>query len=210
MIRISISKKIIDKYTLDQCIGHGGFGFAFTATNKENGNKVVIKKIDFSQYQGRVRELCKQEGILLSSLNHENIVKCHEYFIEDDSEYIVMEFIEGGDLEKRIEKQKQNGEKFDEFLIIKWILEICDALKYCNEKNIIHRDIKPNNIFIDKNNSAKLADFGISKVLESKTQEAVTGIGTKEYLAPEVLERKSYSFSCVSGVWELFYSSYVS
>ena len=50
MIRISISKKIIDKYTLDQCIGHGGFGFAFTATNKENGTKVVIKKIDFSRY----------------------------------------------------------------------------------------------------------------------------------------------------------------
>ena len=201
MITIDISRRIIDKYDIKTLIGRGGFGLALLAIDKEKGDKVVIKQVDFKDKTGRSLELCQQEGSLLSSLSHQNIAKCKEFFIEDHYQYIVMDYIEGGDLEKKIEEHKKDNEKFDEFIIIKWILEISNALKYCNDKNIIHRDIKPNNIFIDKNNSAILADFGISKILERKTEEALTCIGTKVYVAPEMLLRKKHSFSF--DIWSL-------
>ena len=200
-VEIEISKKIVEKYDLQNIIGRGGFAWAFSGIDKEKGNKVVIKQVNIGKYEGHILDLCIQEGKLLSSLSHENIVKCHECFIEDNYQYIVMEYIEGGDLSNIIEKQKKSGEKFDEFIIIKWILEISKALKYCNEKNVIHRDIKPNNILIDQNNSAKLADFGVSRILERKSEVASTYAGTEIFMAPEVLQRKKYSFSC--DIWSL-------
>ena len=101
-----------------------------------------------------------------------------------------MEFAEGGDLSKRINEQKEIV-PFKEEIIIAWFLELCNAVKYCQERHTLHRDLKPLNIFLTKDDHIKLVDFGISKILNSTKEFANTQIGSSE-----VKKGENYSYSC--------------
>lgn len=85
-----------------------------------------------------------------------------------------MEFCEYGDLAYHVRKKKQKGEKFSETEIMNWFVQLCLSLEYVHSRKILHRDLKTQNIFLTKNNTTKLGDFGISKVLESTTDHAMT------------------------------------
>ena len=112
-----------------------------------------------------------------------------------------MENAEGGDLDNKIKQQRKKG-YFSEERIITWFLEICQAIKYIHDKQILHRDLKPKNIFLTKNEVIKLGDFGISKVLNSMEDKTNTYAGTYLYMSPEVIkDNESYSFSC--DIWSL-------
>ncbi|XP_042077083.1 serine/threonine-protein kinase Nek1 [Haplochromis burtoni] len=98
-------------------------------------------------------------------MSHPNIVQYKESFEEGGCLYIVMDYCEGGDLFKKINSQK--GVLFSEAQILDWFVQICLALKHVHDRKILHRDIKSQNIFLTKDGTVQLGDFGIARVLNS-------------------------------------------
>jgi len=95
-----------------------------------------------------------------------------------------MEYAECGDLSKSIVAKKSQKQFFDENQILDWFTQICLAMKHVHDRKILHRDIKGQNIFITKNNTLKLGDFGIARVLNKTMDKARTVVGTPYYLSP--------------------------
>jgi len=112
-----------------------------------------------------------------------------------------MEFCECGDLASAIKDWKKEGGTFSEEEILNWFIQICIALEYIHGRKILHWDIKSQNIFLTSNGTVKLGDFGISKLLETTNEAAMTVVGTPYYMSPEVCENKPYTFK--SDVWAL-------
>ena len=105
----------------------------------------------------------------------------------------------GGDLQNKIKSQK--GKLFQENLVLDWFTQICLAIKHIHDKKILHRDLKSQNVFLNKNGIVKLGDFGISKCLTHTLQKVQTIVGTPYYLSPEIVQNKPYSFK--SDIWSL-------
>jgi serine/threonine-protein kinase len=125
------------------------------------------------------------EAKAISMLQHQNIVNIYEYGENDGVKYFAMQFVEGEDLSKRIQQKKT----IPVTEVIDVTKQICRGLRYAHSKNVIHRDIKPQNVLIDRNNVCLLSDFGIAKIFES-TNLTMTGmaVGTPEYMSPEQAE----------------------
>jgi len=130
---------------------------------------------------------------ILSELNHDNIIKMHEYFVDSDHFYIILDLIEGVDLYKYFIKTGTILEN-DAKIIMKQILS---TLNYLHTKGIIHRDVKPENILIEKRNDnikVKLIDFGSGCYFQKK-RKLTQIVGSSYYVAPEVIN-KNYTYKC--------------
>nr|KAF6401876.1 NIMA related kinase 1 [Rousettus aegyptiacus] len=189
----------MDKYVRLQKIGEGSFGKAILVKSTEDGKQYVIKEINISRMSNKEREESRREVAVLANMKHPNIVQYRESFEENGSLYIVMDYCEGGDLFKRINAQK--GILFQEDQILDWFVQICLALKHVHDRKILHRDIKSQNIFLTKDGTIQLGDFGIARVLNSTVELARTCIGTPYYLSPEICENKPYNNK--SDIWAL-------
>nr|XP_045009315.1 serine/threonine-protein kinase Nek1 isoform X2 [Jaculus jaculus] len=189
----------MEKYVRLQKIGEGSFGKAVLVKSTEDGRQYVIKEISISRMSSKEREESRREVAVLANMKHPNIVQYRESFEENGSLYIVMDYCEGGDLFKRINAQK--GSLFQEDQILDWFVQICLALKHVHDRKILHRDIKSQNIFLTKDGTVQLGDFGIARVLNSTVELARTCIGTPYYLSPEICENKPYNNK--SDIWAL-------
>ncbi|XP_055969803.1 serine/threonine-protein kinase Nek1 isoform X1 [Sorex fumeus] len=189
----------MEKYARLQKIGEGSFGKAILVKSTEDGRHYVIKEISISRMSNKEREESRREVDLLADMKHPNIVQYKESFEENGCLYIVMDYCEGGDLFKRINAQK--GILFQEDQILDWFVQICLALKHVHDRKILHRDIKSQNIFLTKDGTVQLGDFGIARVLNSTVDLARTCIGTPYYLSPEICENKPYNNK--SDIWAL-------
>ncbi|XP_054846378.1 serine/threonine-protein kinase Nek1 isoform X1 [Eublepharis macularius] len=189
----------MDKYIKVQKIGEGSFGKAILVKAKENGRQYVIKEISISKMSNKEREESRREVAVLANMKHPNIVLYRESFEEGGCLYIVMDYCEGGDLFKKINAQR--GVLFSEDQIMDWFVQICLALKHVHDRKILHRDIKSQNIFLTKDGTIQLGDFGIARVLNSTVELARTCIGTPYYLSPEICENKPYNNK--SDIWAL-------
>ncbi|XP_068798575.1 serine/threonine-protein kinase Nek1 isoform X17 [Struthio camelus] len=189
----------MDKYIKVQKIGEGSFGKAILVKAKENGQQYVIKEINISKMSNKEREESRREVAVLANMKHPNIVLYRESFEENGCLYIVMDYCEGGDLFKKINAQK--GILFSEDQILDWFVQICLALKHIHDRKILHRDIKSQNIFLTKDGTVQLGDFGIARVLNSTVELARTCIGTPYYLSPEICQNKPYNNK--SDIWAL-------
>nr|XP_055241761.1 serine/threonine-protein kinase Nek1 isoform X8 [Gorilla gorilla gorilla] len=189
----------MEKYVRLQKIGEGSFGKAILVKSTEDGRQYVIKEINISRMSSKEREESRREVAVLANMKHPNIVQYRESFEENGSLYIVMDYCEGGDLFKRINAQK--GVLFQEDQILDWFVQICLALKHVHDRKILHRDIKSQNIFLTKDGTVQLGDFGIARVLNSTVELARTCIGTPYYLSPEICENKPYNNK--SDIWAL-------
>ncbi|XP_026190198.1 serine/threonine-protein kinase Nek5 [Cyclospora cayetanensis] len=185
-------------YELLKCIGEGAYGRAYLATDT-NGNTVVAKVIDVGRVPQKERMACIDEVKLLAALDHPFIVRYLDSYVEGQSLHIVMSFCDGGDLAGLLRAREDQNAPLPEKQIIRWLAQLLMAVKYTHQNKIIHRDIKSQNIFIEKNNRLRLADFGISKALESTQAQAKTFIGTPYYLSPELCKGSPYGPS--SDVW---------
>uniref|UniRef100_A0A8C3DS34 non-specific serine/threonine protein kinase n=1 Tax=Corvus moneduloides TaxID=1196302 RepID=A0A8C3DS34_CORMO len=181
----------MDKYIKVRKIGEGSFGKAILVKAKENGQQYVIKEINISKMSNKEREESRREVAVLANMKHPNIVLYRESFEENGCLYIVMDYCEGGDLFKKINAQK--GILFSEDQILDWFVQICLALKHIHDRKILHRDIKSQNIFLTKDGTIQLGDFGIARVLNSTAELARTCIGTPYYLSPEICQNKPYN-----------------
>jgi NIMA (never in mitosis gene a)-related kinase len=126
-----------------------------------------------------------------------------ESFLSENSVCIVTEYCEGGDLEKRLNKLRKEGERLSEEKIYKWLVQLISAFNYIHNfsetEAILHRNLKPANIFL-KNENIKIGDFGISRILLNGEQ-ATSFIGTPYYMSPEVIDNKTYGSK--SDIWSL-------
>ncbi|XP_077948362.1 serine/threonine-protein kinase Nek4 isoform X6 [Gasterosteus aculeatus] len=181
-------------------VGKGSYGEVNLVKHKTDRKQYVIKKLNLTTSSKRERRSAEQEAQLLSQLRHPNIVTYRESWEGDDCQlYIVMGFCEGGDLYHRLKQQK--GELLPERQVVEWFVQIAMALQYLHERNILHRDLKTQNIFLTKTNIIKVGDLGIARVLENQNDMASTLIGTPYYMSPELFSNKPYNHK--SDVWAL-------
>jgi len=155
----------------------------YKVLNQEDQNIYCMKRVEIEDNLEKI----KKEAETLSELKSEYIVKYYESFEENNYFYIIMEYCET-DLEKLIKKCKNDKKIISEELILKYVFEICDGLREIHSKNLIHRDLKPGNLFINKENKIKIGDFGISEKLKIKNKDNTTQNirGTPNYVAPEL------------------------
>ncbi|XP_032467122.1 serine/threonine-protein kinase Nek5 isoform X4 [Phocoena sinus] len=190
----------MDKYDVIKAIGEGAFGKAYLAKEKSDSKHCVIKEINFEKMPIQEKEASKKEVILLAKMKHPNIVTFFSSFQENNRLFIVMEYCDGGDLMKRIKKQR--GVLLSEDQILSWFVQISLGLKHIHDRKILHRDIKTQNIFLSKNGMvAKLGDFGIARVLNNTMELARTCVGTPYYLSPEICQNKPYNNK--TDIWSL-------
>lgn len=188
------------KYQKIREIGRGSFGQAILVKNIQNDTLYVMKIIPVQRLPPEQQQAAMNEVNVLKMLKHENIIEYHESFTTPDGYLcIVMSYADGGDIYQKIHEAK--GQHFLEEQIIDWFAQIACGLKHIHDRNILHRDLKTQNIFLTKDNKIKLGDFGISKILNSENDLANTFIGTPYYLAPELCENKGYNQK--SDVWAL-------
>jgi serine/threonine-protein kinase len=174
----------IGKYFVKRLLGQGGMGQVYHAHDPVIGRDVAIKII-YPQL-ATDPELTRRflhEARSAGRLHHPNIVIIYECSEEKGVPYIVMEYLEGRDLNSIISAQEPIG--LDQKLDI--IRQACDALAYAHQHGIVHRDIKPSNIFILKNGLVKIIDFGLAKVGMTQLTQVGKVVGTPYYIAPERL-----------------------
>lgn len=171
-----------DRYRIEKQLGKGGMGAVYLALDTVLQTKVAVKINQNPRQEGREQFL--QEARLLAALRHPNLPRVIDYFVIEDSQYLVMDFIPGDDLGTIVKRDgKQDVDK-----VISWARQLGKALNYLHtqEPPVIHRDIKPGNIKITPRGEVILVDFGIAKSSEA-TQETSTGARglTPGYSPPE-------------------------
>lgn len=178
------------RYTLGEVIGEGGYsvvklGISNTALKQKVAVKIVTRK-DLTKED---EESLRNEVSILNELKHPNIVRQLDFFEEPKFFYIVLEYLDGGELFDRIVKKVCYNEKEARDCV----LLVLKAIKHCHDRNIIHRDLKPENLLLtSKEDDAdmKLADFGFAIKVDGDSADAQ--LGTPGYIAPEILECKNY------------------
>ena len=189
------------KYRIIGILGQGGFGITYLAEQTSLGRKVAIKEFFMKEHCNRdnntsqvsvgtigskdLVERFKQkflkEARTIASFTSSNIVNVFDVFEENGTAYYVMEYLEGKSLKRLVD---ENG-TLPEEVAVKYIRQVCNALKEVHENNMLHLDVKPANIMLDKKGNAVLIDFGISKHYdESGAQTSSAGVGISEGFAP--------------------------
>ncbi len=173
---------MVNKYKINNLVGIGGMCKVYRATDEKLDRYVALKILNEELAKdNRERERFLREAKNCANLHHKNIVSVFDTGIFNDNPFIAMEFVEGTNLEKLLEKKQPLPQLLD---IIK---EITKALEFAHEKGVIHRDLKPANILISKDEIVKVADWGLSKTSKDKANLTRTGmvLGTPQYMAPE-------------------------
>lgn len=179
-----------------ELIGRGGMGAVFKARQASLDRFVALKVLPGDwKAAGNFPERFEREAKILAGLNHPGIVTIHEFGERNGRYFFTMEFVDGTDLERMI----RSGELTPN-LGLKLIPQICDAIQFAHDRGVVHRDIKPGNILVDRNGRVKVADFGIAMLggsreldfhssVERDSQTSLTDpnwvVGTPRYMAPE-------------------------
>jgi serine/threonine protein kinase len=171
-------------------IGKGGFSTVILARKLDTGYLYAIKCLKLNQDNIEDRESVLMEMIIMKELNHPFIVEFKGVIESEGMIFIVMEFCPGGELLRYIESGVVN-EDWAKFVFC----EILAALEYLHSKNILYRDIKPENIMIDHDGHVKLIDFGLSKQLTSKHGYTYSFCGSSRYLSPEMQNGEAHSLT---------------
>ncbi len=180
------------RYELLGEIGRGGMGIVYRAIHPDSGKFVAVKKLVLENIaqdkKAEFKDRFKREAYTIARLKHPNIVDVLDICIEGDSFYYVMEFLDGDSLRKDLVRR---GGKMTVEQLYPVLAQVGTALALAHSMNIVHRDVKPDNIFILKDGSVKLTDFGIARAAEYEESNLTkTGImmGTLNYVSPEQLQ----------------------
>ncbi|KAF2142846.1 uncharacterized protein K452DRAFT_225804 [Aplosporella prunicola CBS 121167] len=212
-LREVVSKeKPLDSYNKQKKIGQGASGSVYVARIRESapspmarrllaehGNKaqVAIKQMDLRN-QPR-KELIVNEIIVMKDSKHPNIVNFLDAFLQEEQSelWVVMEFMEGGALTDVID----NNSTITEDQIATICFETCKGLEHLHNQNIIHRDIKSDNVLLDARGNVKITDFGFCAKLTEQRSKRATMVGTPYWMAPEVVKQKEYGSKV--DIWSL-------
>jgi len=182
-----LESKIGGRYQVVQLIGAGGMGRVFQAVDIETGKAVAAKVLTVSDEVSLDMLLrFQQEGAVLSTLNHPNIVGVYGTHLEKHASCIVMELLEGRPLSDILRSERLSLARIKHLA-----RQVASALAYAHSRAIIHRDIKPHNIMVLVDDHVKVTDFGVARILrEGSTLATATGmtLGTPLYMAQEQIE----------------------
>src|SRR3954454_6529869 len=195
----------LEGYTIDAPISAGAMGAVYRAHRTADATPVAIKRLLDTRHVARF----EIEARLLATLKHPGVVNVVDYFTHSTGVYLVMEMIEGKDLAVVLEERGNPGLPVGE--AIEYTRQVCEALQYVHDQQIVHRDIKPANLIdVPDDRGMVIVDFGVARQLGDAEQvdAGTVGIGTPRYMAPEVfaggtVSARSEVFSLGATAWTL-------
>ena len=176
--------QIVGNYELLERIAEGGMGTVYKGRHRFSGQIVAVKVVAAHMTSNQVLlKRFEQEYQAAKQLNHPNIVKALEYGDAGSTPYLVMEFVDGESLGRKIEREGKMPERD----AVRLIAQVAQGLHRAHKEKLIHRDVKPDNILVTSDGQAKLADLGLVKEVETELNLTRTGrgLGTPHFMAPE-------------------------
>ncbi|EAZ04841.1 hypothetical protein OsI_27019 [Oryza sativa Indica Group] len=172
------------KYEMGRALGEGHFGKVKLARHADTGAAFAIKILDRQRILAmKIDEQIKREIATLKLLKHPNVVRLHEVSASKTKIYMVLEYVNGGELFDKIALKGKLSEKEGR----KLFQQLMDAVSYCHEKGVYHRDLKPENVLVDAKGNIKVSDFGLSALPQNQRKDGLlhTTCGSPNYIAPE-------------------------
>jgi serine/threonine-protein kinase len=187
--RIEVGQILAGNWRIEGLLGEGAVGQVFGAINVRDGVRAAIKVVHDPHMDATERARFEREARIATQLRGEHTVRALEAgTLEDGRPYIVMERLDGEDLERRVLRDGPQAPTN----VVKWGLDACAALEEAHGLGIVHRDLKPANLFLARSSRGsilKVLDFGLSKVPDTSSQqrltESLTSFGSPAYMAPE-------------------------
>jgi Protein kinase domain/GAF domain len=194
-----------DRYEVIAPISSGAMGAVYRAVDRETDREVAIKRLLDVRNAARF----EIEARLLSSLSHPRVVKVLDHAGDEEGLYIVMELVRGTDLGAQLKERGRPGLPPEE--AIEYARHACEALQYVHDQQIVHRDVKPQNLILAES-GVMLVDFGVARAIGSDETVGTIAVGTPRYMAPEVFAGGTVSaasdiFSLAATLWTLMVGS---
>jgi serine/threonine protein kinase len=174
---------VIPGYELVAELGRGGMGVVYKAEHSQLKRSVAIKVILAGQFaNGEARARFLAEGQALARLQHPGIVQIHDLGQHDDKPYLILEFVEGGSLDGRL-----NGTPWEPVAAATLVAKLARTMQFVHDVGVLHRDLKPANVLLTAAGEPKISDFGLAKQLDAGAALTASGavVGTPSYMAPE-------------------------
>lgn len=197
---LAVGDILQDRYRIEAKLDQGGMASVYKAWDTRLELFVAVKEMIPQPMRGpkalaQLRHQFKREAQTLARIAHPNLVRVTDFFSQRDSEYLVMDFVEGESLGARIERVGALPEE----QVLKWAAQLLSALAYCHGQGVIHRDIKSHNVIIRPDEQAVLVDFGLVKLWDPNdpyTKTVVRGLGTPAFAPPEQFEASEHTDEC--------------
>ena len=189
-----------DRYEVLAPISSGAMGAVYRAADREAGTEVAVKRLVDVRHAARF----EIEARLLEQLRHPRVVRVIDYFLDDTGQYLVMDLVQGADLGGLLKQHGRPGLPVENS--IDYVRQTAEALQYVHEQQIVHRDVKPQNLILG-DGGVTLVDFGVARELGDE-DEGTVGIGTPRFMAPEVfaggtVSPRSDVFGLAATAWTL-------
>lgn len=188
-----------DHYLILDCLGEGGMGTVLRALNLNLNRLEALKTVLSSMGEGtqdssHARERFEREARVLASLDHPCITRIYHAGRAGSTSFIAMEFVRGKSLKEKVDAANAKGNSVPVWIACQYMVQVADALQHAHEHNVIHRDVKPNNIMISDSGELKVLDLGIARLFRpagapvggsTKLTQNASGLGTPEVMSPE-------------------------
>ncbi|CAO3625578.1 unnamed protein product [Cunninghamella blakesleeana] len=182
----------MDKYQKIEKLGEGAYGIVYKAQNRETNEVVALKRIRLDNEEEGVPCTAIREISLLKELKHQNIVRLYDVLHKERKLILVFEYLDS-DLKKFLDS---NGGDIDELTIKQMMYQLLKGIAFCHAHRVLHRDLKPQNLLINKKGELKLGDFGLARAFGIPVRSYSRDVVTLWYRAPDVLMgSKQYSTS---------------
>jgi Protein kinase domain/GAF domain len=196
-----LGRTLKGRYRVLEPISAGAMGQVYRAIDTESDTEVALKQCTNPHHDQRF----EAEARLLASLQHPRVVRVTDHFAAPSGQYLVMDLVRGIDLGVLLKQRGQPGLPMDQS--IEYTRQACEALQYVHDQQIVHRDVKPQNLILSEN-GVVLVDFGIARLLDEVEEQGTVGIGTPRFMAPEVFAGGNVSartdvFSVAATLWTL-------
>lgn len=190
----------LDNYVKIEKIGEGTYGVVYKGKSKATGELVAMKKIRLESEEEGVPSTAIREISLLKELAHPNVVALEEVIMQENRLYLIFEFL-SMDLKKYLDMFPED-EMMAPLLVKSYTYQICEAVCFCHQRRVLHRDLKPQNLLIDDKGAIKLADFGLARAIGIPVRVYTHEVVTLWYRAPEVL-LGSQRYSMPVDIWSI-------
>ncbi|MEW6040761.1 MAG: CHASE2 domain-containing protein [Elusimicrobiota bacterium] len=184
-------KPTLGRYEIEKELGRGAMGIVYLGKDPKINRTVAIKTLQFEtdlpeEELKSIKERFFREAESAGALNHPNIIRIYDAGEDYEVSYIAMELLDGEDLKKWCEK----GNLFPIKDVIDIVSKVANALDFAHSTGVVHRDIKPANVMMLKDNTIRVTDFGIARIMSSSKTQTGTVLGTPSYMSPEQISGK--------------------
>jgi hypothetical protein len=200
-----VAEALDGRYEVVAPISSGAMGAVYRAVDHETGEEVALKRLLDTQHAARF----EIEARLLASLRHPRVVRVSDYASDDEGMFIVMDLVRGTDLGAVLKDRGDPGLPIGD--AVEYVRQTCEALAYVHDQQIVHRDVKPQNMILS-DDGVVLVDFGVARTIGAEEEQGTIAVGTPRYMAPEVFAGGTVSaasdiFSLAATMWTLLIGS---